>query len=777
MVRKGWAGLLISLLIIFLHRAYAGTVTGQIQVASSGKGVANGTLTFTLSQAAVVSGTATIVTTPVNCYTDALGNVVGLPNPQSAPVLSTNTAAGTLPAGNYFVRTTWANSSGETVGSTESSRSTTQTGTLIVQAPRNAPANATQWKIYIGTASGAETLQATQNAPFDNYSQASALIAGTALPGTNSSVCSLRFNDELQPSYTNYNVMFTTLSGAAVPGFPQRWYLNGGSTGTINVSSGLPLFDKTVVYPQPIVTSPANNAQQSISGPLNLNGFGLKNAGTVTNWTTAGPSPWIDVTDPAYGAKCDGTTPDDNAFSLAIATAKTGGGCIAIPTGKTCALSAPLDFSNTIDVCVAGLFPSNGMSMALNKMPALKYTGSASPFINFGGSNGFSVEHVQILYSNTAFTGVLAEGHSTSGETSNMTFRNVLFSGNSGATGAGICLSLDTTISSQVLFSNFHTCAVGVQGAASSASFSNAIMLIGNSFSSAAPFGDISDSMIKNPTSGWTVSGNTFEMGSPNVKILGTTSGVGIGSFDFEGNWAGDCAATYGGTFFGPLQGPTSGWDIHGNYLVCNGNSGIFFDQGTASFFGKFDGNSISNFGTGFKFNSSNSLIDMGINAFGNISTFKINSPFAGRIFDPSDSTTYYGTQMFSAGLQASSISINGDSAQTANSRAWIHCYIRITNNSPVNWCTTIPEKAISVASIQVLAQTPPSGCTTSPTFGIPSTAATCSLTNGSIFCQVNSLNVNLTGGVGFNIGVINTDAGCTTQPADINVLLQVKMQ
>src|SRR5437763_15062628 len=146
----------VILFTTFFVRAYAGTVNGQIQIASSGRGVANGTLTFTLSQPAVVSGTATVVTSPVNCYTDASGNVVGLPNPQSAPVLSSNSGSGTLPAGNYYVRYTWANSFGETVASMEAVRGTTLTGTLIVQAPTNPPANATQWKIYISTTSGAE---------------------------------------------------------------------------------------------------------------------------------------------------------------------------------------------------------------------------------------------------------------------------------------------------------------------------------------------------------------------------------------------------------------------------------------------------------------------------------------------------------------------------------------------------------------------------------------------------------------------------------------------
>ncbi len=268
--------LMVLLPLSFIStRTFAGTVTGPIQVATSGKGFPNGTLTFSLTQAAVVSGTATIVTSPVNCYTDALGNVVGLPNSLALPVLSAVNGGGTLPPGNYFVRTTWANSSGETAPGPERNFNTTLAGALVVQVPVNPPANATQWKIYISTTTGAETLQATQNAPFSNYSQTTALAAGAALPASNTTTCSLRFNDELQPSYTGYNVTFTTSNGATVPGFPQKWYLSGGSAGTVNVGNGLPLYSGVVVYPQPIITNPAQAATQSINGPLNMNGFRL----------------------------------------------------------------------------------------------------------------------------------------------------------------------------------------------------------------------------------------------------------------------------------------------------------------------------------------------------------------------------------------------------------------------------------------------------------------------------------------------------------------------
>ncbi|MBZ5523749.1 MAG: hypothetical protein LAP21_16065 [Acidobacteriia bacterium] len=258
--------------------AHGGTVTGQIQMTTSGRGVSNGTLTFTLTQAAVVSGSASIATSPVNCFTDAVGKVVGLPNPLSAPAVSTSPGAG-LPAGTYLVRYTWANSSGETVASPPTVITTTSAGSLGLQVPANPPANATQWKIYIGTSTLAETLQSTQNAPFSNYAtQLTSLLGGSALPIANNSACSLRFNDELQPSFTGYTVTLTTGSGATVPGFPQKWYLAGGALGTVDVSSGTPLYQGAVVYPQAIVTTPPANAMQSISGPLNMNGFAIINA-------------------------------------------------------------------------------------------------------------------------------------------------------------------------------------------------------------------------------------------------------------------------------------------------------------------------------------------------------------------------------------------------------------------------------------------------------------------------------------------------------------------
>src|ERR1700674_1555711 len=53
---------------LFFPPLYAGTISGQIQTATRGV-VGNGTLPFSLSQPGVLSGSATLVTSTVSCYT------------------------------------------------------------------------------------------------------------------------------------------------------------------------------------------------------------------------------------------------------------------------------------------------------------------------------------------------------------------------------------------------------------------------------------------------------------------------------------------------------------------------------------------------------------------------------------------------------------------------------------------------------------------------------------------------------------------------------------
>lgn len=276
----------------------AGTITGQLQFPSAGQGIRNNTVTFTLTQPAVVAGTATVVTAPWNCWTDTSGNLVGLPGDAAiaAPALTSNLVTGSLASGTYFVKYTWKNGTGESQASAERNLVLPHSGTLIVQAPAIVPAAATSMQVYIGTSPNGETLQGsvavTGGVLAGNYSQSSSLVNGPTLPSSNTSTCSIRFNDELTPSYTGYNVALFNASGAEIQGFRQKWYLAGGISGTINLANGTPLYAGTVVYPQSVVTSPAANGQQSINGPLNLNGFGLT-AGSVSAGSGAVSNPGV----------------------------------------------------------------------------------------------------------------------------------------------------------------------------------------------------------------------------------------------------------------------------------------------------------------------------------------------------------------------------------------------------------------------------------------------------------------------------------------------------
>jgi len=271
---------LFLLLAILPSLSFAGSITGQITTATQGP-IANGTLTLTLTQSAVLAGSSLVATTSVACYTDALGNVVGEPTPIVAPTVSTNTSSGTLAAGTYYVKFTYYDGSGESAPSVEKVIILSSQGTLLTTPPVRQPASATGWKVYIGTSSGAETLQSTQVGFTSTYQQSSSLAAGSALPSSNTTVCKVVFNDQLIPSFTGYNVSFSSSSGSLVSGFPQRWYLQGGASGTVNLSNGTPLYSGVTQYPQAIVTNPAGNGQQSINGPLNLNGFPFS-AGPVT---------------------------------------------------------------------------------------------------------------------------------------------------------------------------------------------------------------------------------------------------------------------------------------------------------------------------------------------------------------------------------------------------------------------------------------------------------------------------------------------------------------
>jgi len=73
-------------------QVFAGNISGTITTATGGV-IGNGTLTFTLSQPAVLAGTGLVSSQSVSCYTATSGAIVGVPDSVVLPVLGTNLAS------------------------------------------------------------------------------------------------------------------------------------------------------------------------------------------------------------------------------------------------------------------------------------------------------------------------------------------------------------------------------------------------------------------------------------------------------------------------------------------------------------------------------------------------------------------------------------------------------------------------------------------------------------------------------------------------------------
>jgi hypothetical protein len=321
-------------LIVATATAYGGTVTGTLQ-GPSGLPVKNGTLTFVLQQAGLAAGTGSIVPTTAYCSTSTDGTVVGAPNPLTTPTTSVSYGSGNTPAGTYYVQYAFYNSGVTTLPSPEIIVQLTGTGQFTVPAPAGGvPANMVGMIVYVGTNPGNEQAQGQTTGQFAAYTQTTPLTTGAAPPVTNNTVCSIAFNDTIIP-YSGYTVSLMSSSGNAYPGWPQTWQLNGGSSGTLNISNGAPLWNGTVVYPMPILAQPLNHGPQSISGNLNFGGYQVSGLGALGVGTDL-PAWAIDVRggyiSSGLGYLFNGSSGSVGQCLVSNGTAFVPGSCGSLPT-------------------------------------------------------------------------------------------------------------------------------------------------------------------------------------------------------------------------------------------------------------------------------------------------------------------------------------------------------------------------------------------------------------------------------------------------------------
>lgn len=358
--------------------------------------------------------------------------------------------------------------------------------------------------------------------------------------------------------------------------------------------------------------------------------------------TAQGPSPWIDVTDPKYGATCDGVTDDTTKIQAALsACTMYGGGTVLIPAGKKCAFNSQLTFAPSgvpINNCAlsGGTIGSNqrpGSGTAAPR-PQLVYTGTTSPAIKMDGAGGDSIENLTISATNASFSGTLIEGCSTGTcVTNDLTFKHLTLAG-SGAT-PGVLLSLNSTIDSRVEDVIFENAAVDIRGAAGASNFSVANTIINCSFSAQPTV-----AFVQNPGGNWAFISDDFELGTGAPVIQFVNSFVGVQGLTFINNFVDDATGTATYTDFTfPAQAagnPNGSLVFMGNVISNSSTNQSTFNFGNNTTGIVILGNELQTtvatlitVGTGV-------TIDVGPNNYGGtVNTFLSGTPAAGsRVID-----------------------------------------------------------------------------------------------------------------------------------------------
>lgn len=268
------------------------TLTGNLR-AANGLPAFNASLNLTPTQQGFIAGCGVNLPVGNACATSTDGSIVSLFNPTTATTLTTS-GSGSLGAGTYYVVYTFYDAAAhETLASPEVVGTLSATGSLVVASPASGlPASAVGINVYISTTSGTETKQGSATGTAA-YTQSSALISGSALPASNTTLCQLIANDAVWPVGTGYKVSMVDSDGNGIPGYPMVWQLMGAGN-TIELSNGLPYYNGVVTYPVPLMANPFNHGTQSIAGGLSFGGYFIYNAGRV-GVGTATPAWPIDV--------------------------------------------------------------------------------------------------------------------------------------------------------------------------------------------------------------------------------------------------------------------------------------------------------------------------------------------------------------------------------------------------------------------------------------------------------------------------------------------------
>jgi hypothetical protein len=121
-------------------------------------------------------------------------------------------------------------------------------------------------------------------------------------------------------------------------------------------------------------------------------------------------------------------------------------------------------------------------------------------------------------------------------------------------------------------------------------------------------------------------------------------------------------------------------------------------------------------------------------------------------------------------------VALNGETL-SASPRGQQNVFLPGALTSTWTGATWTPDKAVTVTRLQVQAKTAPSGCATNAVVRFTDGTTPINLTITAAANDSGAITQNYAAGTSLTVAVQTVAAGCTTSPADVNVVVQYRMQ
>jgi len=142
----------------------------------------------------------------------------------------------------------------------------------------------------------------------------------------------------------------------------------------------------------------------------------------------------------------------------------------------------------------------------------------------------------------------------------------------------------------------------------------------------------------------------------------------------------------------------------------------------------------------------------------------------------PPSANTAFTAGINSGGVSTGAVTINGE-AVTSSPRAEQTIFLPGSLTTTWTGSTWTLDKALTVTRVQAQAKTAPAGCATNAIVRLTDGTTPVNVTVSAAANDSGAITQNYAAGSSLTVGVQTAAAGCTTSPADVNVIVQYRMQ